>query len=475
MQRPVLLGLWLVSLSGCTSTRVATDGEQIAWARRAANQAQRAALEAERHRDGALAAESSAWGSAADAAVARETLSATIAQDSFRTAAEASSTAARRAERRTLDANRSAAIARRAAQAAASPWPREYHVDEARAGMIQDGSESHPFPTIGPALRLAQRGDTILVGPATYEGSIALRPGVTLRGRSPGPRPLLQGTLTLATGCRVENIAVTSLAKSPRGIVGKDVYDVLLRGVVVRDLIEPSSGRGDVVGIDLVGCREVRIEDCQVRRLRETKWGGVWGIRLTSCQAKLIGNRVQDIHEDAWEGAWGILLIGCDAELSGNIVSDISETQWDAAYGIQLVRTRARVSFNTVVGIQGTAWRGAHGIHVNSSSQGVIEGNIVASVRGQESSTGIFNGSEQLVVRRNNVWAVSNTRSRNPAHPYAGPNGDANLHVAPLFVSRDYRLDPESPCRGAFRDVVANGLHLGAWGAPRASAGFPPD
>lgn len=470
----------------CAGCAAPSKGDEAARAAHAAWEAERArdraldaAREAEGAREGAREADHAAWGGAVDAALAARGADGRAGAARGAPRAAAADFSAWPRPREPLAARPAAARRPLAPALPAPPAARPYragprsllHVDERRAGMDQDGSRAHPFATIGAALRVAGPGSTIEVAPAVYEEEVRLVPRVVLRGRA-GTR--VAGRLVLASGCLVEDLAVTCRAEEARAVVGAGLEDVTLRRVRVSAF--EVGERGHAVGIDLARCRRARIEGCVVEDVEERAWGSACGIRLIACQVKLVGNRVERVHEADWGFARGIALAGCEGEVVGNVVLDVRETLWSDAVGIHLQRTRALVLHNTVLGVGGTAWESAAGIRLEADCRAEVRANLVADVCADDGAQGIDNRSASAIVAHNAVGGVVARRPyRGRAEAFSGPRDDENLE-------QDLGLDARGalPAGSALRRAFAAGCegegeHLGAAGAPEVRRSWAPE
>ena len=340
-----------------------------------------------------------------------------------------------------------------------TPQGRTFYVNSETDEPKFDGTREYPFQTIRAALDHAQPGDTVCVSGGVYHEKVMLPEAVTLKGEASEEekKPRISGSVRGANNATLENLIVAPpSAEVVRGIYGVSLDDFRVRNVTVRDLTENGRGAGYVVGMDFWKCTRLFIKDCKVLNLSEKQWGSACGIRLIDCQVRLGDTAIRAIHEEDWGSAYGLLLIRCSGEIARNIVSDIHETAWHDAYGIKLVGcAELTVRNNTLDGICGSDWDDVYGLFADLDTQAVIENNIASNVdRGSAwsdlySTAGIYNGSNETVVRFNNVWKAT--------RDYAGPHKKSNLNVNPGFADKAmFQLRKDSPCRAAGNPATKN-------------------
>lgn len=318
----------------------------------------------------------------------------------------------------------------------ASPASMTLHVEASSSGA-GDGSVSNPFARIQDAMDRSAYGDTIRVGPGTYEENITLNRGVTLLGAGPGTCKIIgqtiQATVTLGERSQVSGFAIESSLRTALLCI----VDCCAESVTVSDNV--------ITG----GRFPVRCSDCVAVVSRNILSGSEAGVRC----------------RDSWP-------LETSVRISNNIILDT----WK---GIEVRNEAGGVRdceiYNNTIYVSQTL---AYGIVASKAAGAQIVGNVIA-LTATRAQRGIdMRECEDYEVSYNTVWTEA-------GHEMSGEPGEGNLFADPLFVNPskgDFRLRADSPCRDAgnpdpaWNDVDWTRNDMGAYGGPdpiRLGPGHP--
>ena len=264
-----------------------------------------------------------------------------------------------------------------------------------RPGASGDGSRASPFGTIAAALGAASAGTTIALAKGTYDESLRMRSGVTVRGACAAETilqwrtPRGEGSIVAAAGVTGAVVADLSVRRSDN-IGARVAGELRLEGVVIEEAM--------LFGLAVLGGR-VEAEGLLVRATRTfdgDQGGGavVEGGTLIATRAVLTENHQYGLAVGA----------GSRAELT------------DVASRAQVVGARAGLAAGVVAESGGTITgtrlelSGARGVAALASGGGVIEltDALVRGTRADGAEHGFGLGSTGGVVRATRVWIDGN-------------------------------------------------------------------
>ncbi|XAM00552.1 right-handed parallel beta-helix repeat-containing protein [Phycisphaeraceae bacterium D3-23] len=184
------------------------------------------------------------------------------------------------------------------------------------------------------ALARAEPGTTIRIGSGVYDGGLHLtalhgEPGspITVSAADPADPPVLRGGTNGMQLSRVSHVVLEHLVIEGAtsnglniddgGEIDEPSHDVVLRGLVVRDV----GPRGNRDGIKLSGVVRLRVEDCEL-----TDWGdGGSGVDMVGCHDGVVvgcvfrrtGSGAQGSGVQLKGGTSDVRVLGCRFENAG--------------------------------------------------------------------------------------------------------------------------------------------------------------
>lgn len=188
---------------------------------------------------------------------------------------------------------------------------------------------------LSSALEDARPGTRVVVAPGVYAGGLHVAglhgeagSPITVCAEDPDDPPVFRGGTNGIQLSRVSHVVLESLVFEGAtgngvniddgGTIDAPAHDVVLRGLVVRDV----GPRGNRDGIKLSGVVRLRIEDCTL-----TDWGdGGSGVDMVGChEAVVIGCTFRRTDEGAQGsgvqmkgGTSGVRVLGCRFENAGS-------------------------------------------------------------------------------------------------------------------------------------------------------------
>jgi hypothetical protein len=143
-----------------------------------------------------------------------------------------------------------------------------------------------PFTTISDALAAANSGDTIVIGPGSYDGGLVISKNVSLRGAG-SAATTITGSLPQLRG---DNIVV------PAGV------SVDIRGVTIGPIT-------DIMGTDVSNAGTLTLEDSIVTGGNTVFGGGITNGGTMALQGVLVTDNFGDLGGGIWNFSGGTMLI----------------------------------------------------------------------------------------------------------------------------------------------------------------------
>jgi hypothetical protein len=320
------------------------------------------------------------------------------------------------------------------------------------------------YPSIQKAVDAAKPGDMVLIGPGDYVGDVRLKDGITLAAESPNTVSL-DGAIHFANDVRLINLTFVSSR------VGHPVWDAdaledwELPGTTEKqesaDVLTPPA----LSNIQILMCRftgkqttsdtallhlqrvsGVAIHACVFSQSKVTSHGQLFGVFLLNCDdVRFQGNTIADLHETHWGIVVGCYLEQCSGIVSNNLIVDILEEDWDSAFGMLIVRPRGLdVVNNTIANVANSDWDSTFGISVRGAGACNVERNLIDNIRGPGWTApvfGIHSDTTEPVILDNNVCRLTPERRNDEMRrPYIGTGGSINYQVDVEYMDASFRL-----------------------------------
>jgi parallel beta-helix repeat protein len=324
----------------------------------------------------------------------------------------------------------------------------------ASAGTIQVPGD---YPTIQAAIDASVDGDTIVVGPGTYEENIDfLGKAITVRG---------------ADGPETTVIDGGSLGPVVRFDSGEDGSSVL-KGFTIRNGRAATDVDDEGGGIKIQGSSP-KVVGNVITGNRACNSGG--GIALLAASPLIKRNVITNNSQVGCSGGVGGGGIGILGESQALIVRNvISDNSWDSSGGgIALFAAGEPVIRRNII-TGNSAFNTGDGIDIVNQSDALIVGNLIARNEGQGIFWGVPKGAR-------GPWVVNNTIAHNQGvGVYASGFDDAALLVNNILVGTSTQpalyCDPfydSSPPILEFNNVFSPGTDAygGSCGDPTGTAG----
>jgi parallel beta-helix repeat protein len=279
------------------------------------------------------------------------------------------------------------------------------------------------YPTIGDALLDAQPGDTVLVGPGTYEEALTLTVPVTLLSAAGAESTVVDAGLT-GPVIRMENIPEL----------------VRVEAFTLRNGSSPEGG-----GLSVVSSL-VRMQSCVVESCRATGGplpaGGGGGVHLRgNTQALILDCEIR--HNTAHQGGGGLFAgLGANVHLAGCVVRGNEATTDGGGLLVTFAASSVRldtttVAFNTASGHGG-------GLYIWSIREATLRTTIISYNGSDFAPGGAFVGNvENLSVSCCDIFGNANGDWGGSYPPFGS---DGNFSMEPFFCSEEVELLSSSPC-----------------------------
>ena len=362
------------------------------------------------------------------------------------------------------------------------PDPATIYVDVANMGDAnQDGSVGHPFDNIQGAINAAKGSATISIKAGTYAEHILLKSGVTLRGSGGNidtPEDLSDDTIVdagnngVAVYCNgVDNAVIESLTiingyggVSAGNIVCQDSSLKIRNNLIMNSstTYPPYGGYGGGLIIHQSNLTEI------VGNVIKNNWawyggGGIYCVNFNG----IIRNNIIRGNSADWGG--GIYCENSSPTIENNIF-DGNFADYRTGGGIHCQSfSSPKIINNTFVNNWANGFGGA--VYVAENCAPVILNNVITKNRSNSSAGGIRCQAAPAILDYNDVYLNTNGN-------YSGCTpGPGSISQDPLFVdltSRNYRLQPSSPCINTgspdqvYNDSDGTRNDMGAYGGPNS-------
>jgi hypothetical protein len=403
--------------------------------------------------------------------------------------------------------------------------PQGIYVDDSNDTGIEDGTQEHPFNTIGEGLEAASNGDTVNVDDSgnLYEEQVTLKPGVVLKSLnwditdggdratisfSNGPTvkgeddATIEGFLItgdpigiecVGTSPHIADCHVAHIGKvNARGISVHSGAQPTFEDVKVYDIHDKTDfGYATFSGVLFKDCIYTDqyvvsgLEVYYVRTDSKSNYCHPTGIRIEGCDnMRFSHNIVHDIttYNPDLGGSYsfptGIKVEGSDhIQIRNNIIYNIDGGNYKECFGIRFINcNNCKCGNNVVYDVRKNYYYGtAYGISGEGCFDLCQKNNIVMKIKrsgGFQSAYGVrLSDTDPYCFEYQDVWDCSSGY-------YTGfMPGVGCINADPMFVDQDgdppdFHLLTGSPCIDAgdpkpeFNDPDGSRCDIGAYGGP---------